>query len=75
MMAVSQCRTFTPCKRNRFDANLELIEPKRIKAVMISPRQRAQKTYKILLNDYELEKSPNVKVRTTNDLSEWDYGA
>lgn len=48
----------------------KLIDPTKLAHIFISPRRRAQKTYELLFNDI----GKNIKVNTTNELAEWDYG-
>ncbi|KAK7537487.1 phosphoglycerate mutase [Phyllosticta citribraziliensis] len=54
----------------------KLINPSRLAAVYISPRQRAQQTYDLLFpGPAKTALAAADKVHTTSRLAEWDYGA
>ncbi|KAL8674276.1 MAG: hypothetical protein Q9168_001343 [Polycauliona sp. 1 TL-2023] len=55
-----------------------LIDPAKLAAVFISPRQRAQQTFHLLFGDslsHQASAESKVQVATTSELAEWDYGA
>lgn len=53
----------------------KLIDPSKIAHVFVSPRQRAQSTFDLLLGDAQKEALVKVgKVTVTEDIAEWDYG-
>lgn len=49
---------------------LVAIDPKNLCTVLVSPRQRAHRTFDLLFE--HLEDSP--EYRLTEDVREWDYG-
>ncbi|KAK8843993.1 hypothetical protein IAR55_006786 [Kwoniella newhampshirensis] len=50
----------------------KLINPEHLRHILISPRQRAQRTAELLFGD---NKPTNCKFQTEPDVGEWDYGA
>ncbi|KAI1133513.1 phosphoglycerate mutase [Nemania abortiva] len=53
----------------------KLIEPDRIARVFVSPRKRAQTTYRLLFGgDIDNSQVPAHKVTVTEDIAEWNYG-
>ncbi|KAJ8126731.1 hypothetical protein O1611_g6906 [Lasiodiplodia mahajangana] len=53
----------------------KLIEPGRVARVFVSPRKRAQTTYRLLFGgDIDSSQVPAHKVTTTEDIAEWNYG-
>ena len=53
----------------------KLIDPNRFSHVFVSPRQRAQKTFDLLLGDSQKDALlKEGKVTITEDIAEWDYG-
>ncbi|KAI9811637.1 MAG: hypothetical protein M1827_005386 [Pycnora praestabilis] len=54
----------------------KLINPKKLAHIYISPRARAQLTYRLLFEGVEKgDEVEGEKVTTTEELAEWDYGA
>lgn len=51
----------------------DVIDPKKVSHVFVSPRQRAQQTADILFNHDA--KTTFKAFETTEDIAEWDYGA
>ena len=51
----------------------KLIDPARVARVWVSPRKRAQQTFRLLFRDGESEIA-DTKVTHTEDIAEWDYG-
>ncbi|KAK5449966.1 hypothetical protein LTS15_008539 [Exophiala xenobiotica] len=51
----------------------KLIDPARVARVWVSPRKRAQQTFRLLFRDGESEIA-DAKVTYTEDIAEWDYG-
>lgn len=53
----------------------KLIDPSRFTHFFVSPRQRAQKTFGLLLGDVQKDALVKEgKVTITEDIAEWDYG-
>lgn len=54
----------------------KLIDPTKLACVFVSPRKRAQTTFDLLFRD-RLDRCimKDIKITTTGELSEWDYGA
>jgi len=53
----------------------KLIDPDKLARVYVSPRQRAQKTFDIMLDDATKDRLAQTQdVLTTEGLAEWDYG-
>lgn len=53
----------------------KLIDPAKLTHIFVSPRQRAQKTLDLLLDDGQKDALVQEgKVTTTEDIAEWDYG-
>lgn len=50
----------------------ELIDPKHVRHIVVSPRYRAQRTAHLL---FENAQPPDCAWTTDPDVSEWDYGA
>ena len=54
----------------------KLIDPSKFAHVFVSPRQRAQKTFDLLLGDAQKEALVKAgKVTVTEDIAEWEYGS
>lgn len=56
----------------------KLIDPVQVHRIYVSPRKRAQQTFQCLFNSSEEHSSLSIddeKVRVTEDIAEWDYGA
>ena len=52
-----------------------LIDPARLAHIFISPRQRAQQTWRIFADTKRAaESAAQIPTSTTDDLAEWDYG-
>lgn len=52
-----------------------LMDPSKLARVFISPRQRAQKTFKLLFGEDACDALQSEgKVETTENVAEWDYG-
>ncbi|KAI9657322.1 MAG: hypothetical protein M1821_003002 [Bathelium mastoideum] len=53
----------------------KLIDPTQVEHVFVSPRKRAQKTFKLLFDGAEGASTVgNEKVSVTEDIGEWGYG-
>ncbi|KAL8714061.1 MAG: hypothetical protein Q9225_006644, partial [Loekoesia sp. 1 TL-2023] len=50
----------------------KLIDSARVARVWVSPRKRAQQTFRLLFSDREFAVAD--KVALTEDIAEWDYG-
>lgn len=54
----------------------KLIDPTKLACVFVSPRKRAQTTFDLLFRDrHDRCILEDIKITTTGELSEWDYGA
>lgn len=54
----------------------KLIDPTKLARVFVSPRKRAQTTFDLLFRDkHDRCVMNNMKITTTEELAEWDYGA
>ncbi|KAF4551057.1 Histidine phosphatase-like protein 4 [Elsinoe fawcettii] len=51
----------------------KLIDPNRVARFFVSPRKRAQQTFKLLFGDSTSEQDERISV--TDEIAEWDYGA
>ncbi len=52
-----------------------LIDPANLAHVFVSPRQRAQQTWRIFADSIpNVESAAQIPTSTTEDLAEWDYG-
>jgi len=52
-----------------------LVDPANLAHVFVSPRQRAQQTWRIFADtNLSGDSAPRIPVSTTEDLAEWDYG-
>ena len=52
----------------------KLIDPSRLEHVFVSPRKRAQATFKLLFGSANQSLEQNGKVSHTEDIAEWGYG-
>lgn len=68
-----ECRSLLICEYLS-----ELLDPRNIGKIIISPRQRAQKTFELLFAKHESELAchddPEGVKLITEDVREWDYG-
>ncbi|MCJ1428120.1 hypothetical protein MMC29_006028 [Sticta canariensis] len=52
----------------------KLIDSARIARVLVSPRKRAQQTFRLLFSGSDCDSDIADKVALTEDIAEWDYG-
>ena len=52
----------------------KLIDPARVARVWISPRKRAQQTFRLLFNGGDHDSGLTDKITLTEDIAEWEYG-
>jgi sedoheptulose-bisphosphatase len=52
----------------------KLIDPARVARMWVSPRKRAQQTFRILFSGGDHGSDIADKVTLTEDITEWDYG-
>ena len=55
-------------------SNLQMIKPENLTRIFVSPRQRAQQTLQLLLEDVDPEFKDKIPVEIDEDVREWDYG-
>ena len=51
-----------------------MIKPENLTRIFVSPRQRAQQTLQLLLEDVDPEFKDKIPVEIDEDVREWDYG-
>ena len=51
----------------------KLVDPARLVRIFVSPRKRAQQTFRYLLGDNMTSINPD-NITVTEDIAEWDYG-
>jgi len=52
----------------------KLVDPAKIARVFVSPRQRAQKTFRLLFSSERGSLIEDRNVTTTEEIAEWGYG-
>lgn len=71
-LRASSAPTVSTSKPLDRDSRPELIDPAHVRHIVVSPRQRAQITSKLL---FENNVPPECSWTTDPDVAEWDYGA